>query len=74
MSPMKCPICGRSRDEFESPASYLPFCSLRCRQTDMGKWFGGFYSVSRPLEGRDEIDLIEPDEEEHGAADPQYRN
>ncbi|MCG3196383.1 MAG: hypothetical protein GHCLOJNM_00856 [bacterium] len=40
----------------------------------MGKWFGGFYSVSRPLEGRDEIDLIEPDEEEHGAADPQYRN
>lgn len=50
-SPRPCPICSREVDA-KSPA--LPFCSERCRLVDLGKWFTGSYSISRPLEPEDE--------------------
>jgi hypothetical protein len=36
----KCPICGQ-------PAAfrYRPFCSRRCADVDLGRWFTGAYSV-----------------------------
>ena len=41
-SPAKgCPTCGKSVDE----KRYLPFCSARCKQVDLGRWFSVTYRV-----------------------------
>jgi hypothetical protein len=36
----KCPICG-------NPAAFhhRPFCSRRCADVDLGRWFKGAYAV-----------------------------
>ncbi|MCC6682806.1 MAG: tRNA (adenosine(37)-N6)-threonylcarbamoyltransferase complex ATPase subunit type 1 TsaE [Phycisphaeraceae bacterium] len=46
----KCPICGR--DAWPLLEAY-PFCSIRCRQVDLGRWLGESYRVSRPIEQSD---------------------
>jgi endogenous inhibitor of DNA gyrase (YacG/DUF329 family) len=49
-SAKKCPICGK-------PASgpTLPFCSSRCRDVDLNRWFSGRYVVpGRENDGQDE--------------------
>ena len=30
---------------------YLPFCSARCKQIDLGRWLGGAYRI--PAEDQD---------------------
>lgn len=35
-----CPICGKARH-----ASHAPFCSQRCRDRDLARWFGDVYAV-----------------------------
>jgi hypothetical protein len=42
-----CPICRRPVDP-----RYRPFCSVRCANVDLGRWFGESYRV--PTEERDE--------------------
>lgn len=37
---MTCPICKKPAD-----ARYRPFCSKRCADVDLGKWFSGNYAV-----------------------------
>ncbi|WP_264211477.1 DNA gyrase inhibitor YacG [Leisingera thetidis] len=37
---MSCPICGG-----ETQKVYRPFCSKRCADIDLGRWFNGVYSV-----------------------------
>ncbi|MCW8842581.1 MAG: DNA gyrase inhibitor YacG [Rhodobacteraceae bacterium] len=37
---MSCPICDK-----ETVKAYRPFCSKRCADVDLGKWFGGDYAV-----------------------------
>ncbi|NRB20215.1 MAG: DNA gyrase inhibitor YacG [Rhodobacteraceae bacterium] len=37
---MTCPIC-----DDETSVSYRPFCSGRCADVDLGKWFNGTYAV-----------------------------
>lgn len=39
-NPKKCPQCGQPRQQ-----QYRPFCSPRCRDLDLGKWFKGSYSI-----------------------------
>ncbi len=41
MSAKSCPICKRPA---EAPA-YAPFCSKRCADVDLQRWFGGAYAV-----------------------------
>ncbi|CEF57048.1 DNA gyrase inhibitor YacG [Acetobacter ghanensis] len=36
----KCPICGKP-----SAPEYRPFCSQRCADVDLGRWFGGAYRI-----------------------------
>ncbi len=36
----QCPICGKPAE-----AGSLPFCSKRCAQVDLGRWFTGQYAV-----------------------------
>ena len=53
-----CPICAKP-----SAQKYHPFCSPRCAQIDLNRWFGGniavaglmvFDDVARTLEGEPE--------------------
>ena len=36
----RCPTCGRPRLH-----EYRPFCSARCRDIDLARWFAGAYAV-----------------------------
>ncbi len=46
----RCPIC---RKPLDPGAKSFPFCSDRCRLIDLGKWLGGDYTISRPIEQSD---------------------
>ena len=35
-----CPICGKPAVE-----GFRPFCSLRCADVDLNRWFSGVYAV-----------------------------
>lgn len=35
-----CPLCRKSASQ-----EYRPFCSARCREVDLGKWFVGGYAI-----------------------------
>lgn len=35
-----CPICGKPAD-----AGFEPFCSKRCADIDLGRWFKGGYAI-----------------------------
>lgn len=52
-SQLKCVICGKPR-----AARYDPFCSKRCADVDLNRWFKGSYVIpgSEPTkpEGEDE--------------------
>jgi endogenous inhibitor of DNA gyrase (YacG/DUF329 family) len=43
-----CPICGKARTE-----RFRPFCSARCQQVDLGRWFTGRYAIEGDAEGED---------------------
>lgn len=36
-----CPICAKS----EPAAGYKPFCSRRCADVDLQRWFTGRYAI-----------------------------
>ena len=48
----ECPICGKPAEE--KSAAY-PFCSARCRTTDLGNWSSESYVTHSPLTEADEI-------------------
>ena len=50
VGPRPCPSCQAMTPLF---ATDWPFCSPRCRAADLGRWFGGHYQITRPLEERD---------------------
>jgi len=45
--PMRCPICRKPAAD-----AYRPFCSKRCADVDLNRWFSGAYVVP----GREEED------------------
>ncbi len=54
-----CPVCGRpSAPGANRPGgrSLAPFCSTRCADVDLGRWFTGQYRIPErtPAEGEDE--------------------
>jgi endogenous inhibitor of DNA gyrase (YacG/DUF329 family) len=44
-----CPICRKP-----SIPDQAPFCSRRCREVDLGRWFGEDYKVSTEEPATDE--------------------
>ncbi|MCY4150868.1 MAG: DNA gyrase inhibitor YacG [Aestuariivita sp.] len=38
---MTCPICRRPTTEV-----YKPFCSMRCANIDLSRWFDGTYTIA----------------------------
>jgi len=49
MTAKSCPICKR-------PAlkDYAPFCSKRCADVDLQRWFSGAYAIPAPPEDDEE--------------------
>lgn len=43
-----CPICRRN----EANPKYRPFCSKRCADVDLQRWFTGAYAVPESVEER----------------------
>jgi hypothetical protein len=39
----RCPVCGKPAVE-----AVRPFCSTRCADVDLGRWFTGQYRVAGP--------------------------
>ncbi|MFN0064397.1 MAG: DNA gyrase inhibitor YacG [Myxococcaceae bacterium] len=57
--PKQCPICNKPvLPRAENPG--FPFCSMRCKQVDLGRWFGETYRV--PAEARGEDGGVEASE------------
>ena len=63
--PVKCPICGKPAVE-----RYQPFCSKRCADIDLGRWFSGGYQVagSHREDADDEVRLDNSNDDEEGPA------
>ena len=49
-----CPICRKPTDAQSSPD--FPFCSERCRLTDLGNWSSEKYKISEPVFDESELD------------------
>ncbi len=41
----KCPSCGTA-----AVLDHSPFCSRRCAEVDLGRWFTGKYGVAAEIE------------------------
>jgi endogenous inhibitor of DNA gyrase (YacG/DUF329 family) len=51
-----CPICGKPRTE-----KFRPFCSKRCADIDLNRWFSGVYAVPA-VENEDDAEApLQPD-------------
>lgn len=48
-----CPICGKPIATDPEAQRLRPFCSARCAQIDLGRWFGETYRV--PAERVEEL-------------------
>ncbi|MEZ6024149.1 MAG: DNA gyrase inhibitor YacG [Hyphomonadaceae bacterium] len=48
----KCVICGKPKDP-----QYKPFCSKRCADVDLNRWFSGGYRIPA-------VEDDEPDDDE----------
>jgi hypothetical protein len=40
MSVRRCVLCGKPQDQ-----KYRPFCSKRCADVDLNRWFSGGYAI-----------------------------
>ena len=67
--PRPCPICRKPADP-----RYRPFCSKRCADVDLGRWFGERYRIpaATPDEDVDEADP-DPDAADDDGEDPRRR-
>ncbi|HEY5410845.1 MAG TPA: DNA gyrase inhibitor YacG [Caulobacteraceae bacterium] len=57
MSGKPCPICRRPSTE-----AYAPFCTKRCADIDLQRWFSGAYAIAAS-EAEDDAQPPEPDED-----------
>lgn len=48
--PFQCRACGRAIDP---GSAHFPFCSDRCRMSDLNRWFTGEYRISREIKDTD---------------------
>lgn len=55
-----CPACGK-RTPYAPSNRHRPFCSERCRLTDLGGWASESYRIpGKPSEGGEAADEEEP--------------
>ena len=63
---MECPICSQKVTD-ASPSKARPFCSMRCKAVDLGRWMAEDYTISESLFPGAESDDSNSNEE--GATD-----
>lgn len=51
----RCPQCGKPREK-----EFRPFCSARCRDVDLNKWFSGNYAIPVKDDEYDDQDPLPP--------------
>ncbi len=56
-----CPICGKPAAE-----RFRPFCSKRCADVDLHRWFSGRYAVPAAEQEAEEEGVPPPEAEEEG--------
>lgn len=56
---MSCPICHAQTDP-----KYRPFCSRRCADLDLARWFNGSYAV--PSQREEDAEIPDADESASG--------
>ena len=61
--PRPCPQCGGAADRV---GEAYPFCSVRCSELDLAKWFDGTYTV--PVVEADSSSPAERDQRDDGTA------
>ena len=49
---MACPICEKPTEQ-----AFRPFCSKRCADLDLAKWFNGGYAI--PADDPDDAEELE---------------
>lgn len=50
---LTCPVCQKSLPvEHTSASPLFPFCSERCRQMDLCRWFDGRYQIVEEADPR----------------------
>ena len=59
-----CPICGKPAAE-----KFRPFCSARCADIDLNRWFTGSYAIPAEAPGAGEGGNGLPD---HGEEDDEF--
>ena len=65
--PLTCAICEAALPEGAAETDLFPFCSVRCKTVDLGRWFDGDYAVVSPAS----IEDMEEELERQAEADPQ---
>ena len=56
---MECPICKEAITE-QSDFRARPFCSMRCKAVDLGRWMAEDYTISAPLFPNEKQDDDDP--------------
>ncbi|NVN03309.1 MULTISPECIES: DNA gyrase inhibitor YacG [Asaia] len=56
-----CPICKRATE-----TAFRPFCSKRCADIDLGRWFNESYSVPSVSEDEEEKNVFPPLDQHDG--------
>ena len=60
MKKAHCPTCGRAFDPEKTTS--MPFCSLRCREVDLGRWLDETNAIPVDPETSAEEDEAEQEE------------
>lgn len=59
-----CPVCERDVEPLEENDAF-PFCSSRCKQVDLGRWFKEDHTISiTPFSTERNLEADEPADEE----------
>ena len=61
-APPKCPICRKP-----AVAAFRPFCSKRCADVDLNRWFSGAYVVAGKQEEDEDGEAVTAGKDEPGA-------
>ncbi len=58
MNARKCPICGKPE-----AVAMRPFCSKRCADVDLQRWFKGSYAIPAAQPGEGDPETFSDDED-----------
>lgn len=66
----KCPNCKKP---VEDEAPTRPFCSVRCKDVDLGRWLNEEYRISRPMTPDELVSTAMEDAKKGGADEDDAR-